>query len=255
MKIVDMTPGLVHAVPASRWPGRFGGGYGRGGPSHVRDGYMAVPVLIERIGKFRTKREGACVIGIVEDNYTTTVVVRFPNLEAMIPDEEKRPNNIWHRMHRRGRLDSYDVASAQWPGYPEGIKLTSKKWVWSDEEKILNTNDIIMPWSGFLARREERIFVNDEVAMYQQRRQVLLDEITLIMNPLLAKTQHMGKGDMQIRSNPAGKQIDFTGDTMGFVRSFEGEIQFKQLPLPVRTKLRPLLDEIAAIDKKLACAV
>jgi hypothetical protein len=250
MKTTDIKPGLVYAVPANRM-GRDS--YGFGNATHVREGHIAVPFKVDRIGKFRKRQSGACTTEIVENHYTLTVVGSFPDVPAMLGKD--RPKNEYRSGgYYRRRAGGHHIASSKWPGYPNGLGLTGKKMKWREEQDIVTPNDVVMPWADFLMRRYEWVFVATEIAAYQARHKELIAQVRQALDTALDSAEHVSDGSIDFRV-PSGQRLTYDHGMLMFERSYKTVVPFTNLPLALKKEIEPMLSELADIQRRLECAV
>lgn len=229
MRITEIKPGMIVAITRSDY-----GVYLK----DVVDGRKAIPAIVIATGRFRWRNEGACVRVVSDDYHTTTVHLKVLDVGKCLGDHK-------HLGELLPRSRYWDTQSpSDFPGYPDGMKLTSKKAKWV--EAIIRPNQVISPWSHYLKVRDERLMVEMEVKGYQQRQAAILAEIREISAAFMRRPGLLG------RLGTFGEPKVHIGDHVSI--SVEYTTIPANFPTSDRKRIEDLAKEYVAIKEKLSCA-
>lgn len=219
MKLSDLTLGMWVAVPHDQ-PGK----------AMAKEGRNALPAQVVGVGKYRISRLSRCNPIITDDGYRTTVHLRVLDPQTTWPDFEVRRERLNSRYWGHGGL-----LPADFPGLPEGPKLTSKKLHWVED--VMDASRIAMPWSQFITEVSEHRLFELETEGYQQRR-------SEIINLLAAEAMKVGRFIIRRAEHYEGRGIGVMVDVNveEILRDFPG------------LKLGPVVEELRDIERRLACA-
>lgn len=160
MKLADIQPGKIYAVPLSS-VGLSRTSYGYrpkvvGTAKDVSEGNLAAPIRVIAVGKFRWQRQGACDSVVVNDHYETTIHAETLDFSQL----------TWKE---RGHINDA-------PGMPNSkVKLADKSLKW--REVILRAGSVSMPWDAFMRRYEENRLAALEMNAYAEKHAKLVDEL------------------------------------------------------------------------------
>lgn len=250
MKAVDLKVGDMYAIVSSAQNGepynttkrpRSYGTYRAKRPTKadVHSGIEAAPAKVLAVGKFRRRRVGGCEWEITDDHYMTTVKVAVVDVAATL----QLPTYLNGQLDRKA-LPTGDAMI----GYPAGLKLNSKKIVWT--EGVVNAADIVMPWSDFLIRREEHA-----MEVFERKAQVTrLEEVDRQIKELSFKL--VANGGLMTDHESVTVKTEMVSVYENGATRYTGvkRTQSRVYPIDGILQLEPLLAEMDELVRRLSCS-
>jgi hypothetical protein len=231
MKIADIQPGVMVAITDTQNHGI--------NPEAVRRGAAAIPAKVIAVGKFRWQQDGLCARTIVGDGFTNMVRVMRLDLGASFPNRDDRHNVLPYSYSRH----ALRTASSTFPGFPDGLKLTSKKLVWREE--LVPLTSVICPWDFFLRIRDERLLADLELNGYQQRIDAINEQLSAGLRASLPEL-------------PKGISVVARGNSNApYVRDGQVSIHLvitADVDEVTGNAFRSLIDERADIERRMSCS-